>query len=155
MRVETIQLKRVCHSVIGLAFCVLQMFSQTASVTTENANLRGTASTSGKVVVTLPRGTIVDVIQQRGAWYLVQAPEFAGWIHGNTIKLSGVVTTLEQTEVPQIEVVPQQPRTVVIQTPRTRAIPNTDRTYIRGPRGGCYYLSSSGRKVYVDRNLCE
>lgn len=27
--------------------------------------------------------------------------------------------------------------------------------YIRGPRGGCYYLSGSGRKVYVDRGLCN
>jgi hypothetical protein len=29
------------------------------------------------------------------------------------------------------------------------------RTYIRGPKGGCYYLSNSGLKVYVDRNLCK
>jgi hypothetical protein len=26
---------------------------------------------------------------------------------------------------------------------------------IRGPRGGCYYISGSGRKVYVDRGLCN
>lgn len=31
-----------------------------------------------------------------------------------------------------------------------------DREYIRGPRGGCYYLSGSGRKVYVkDKSLCD
>lgn len=29
------------------------------------------------------------------------------------------------------------------------------RTYYTGPRGGCYYLSSSGKKVYVDRSLCH
>ena len=33
--------------------------------------------------------------------------------------------------------------------------PTTDRGYIRGPRGGCYYKSSSGRKVYVDHSLCN
>jgi hypothetical protein len=27
--------------------------------------------------------------------------------------------------------------------------------YIRGPRGGCYYINSSGRKEYVDRSLCR
>ena len=27
-------------------------------------------------------------------------------------------------------------------------------TYIKGPRGGCYYLSSSGAKVYVDKKNC-
>lgn len=29
------------------------------------------------------------------------------------------------------------------------------RTYIRGPRGGCYYINSSGNKTYVDRSLCN
>ena len=26
--------------------------------------------------------------------------------------------------------------------------------YITGPRGGCYYINASGRKVYVDRSNC-
>lgn len=30
-----------------------------------------------------------------------------------------------------------------------------DRQYTKGPRGGCYYLSPSGKKVYVDRGLCN
>jgi hypothetical protein len=29
------------------------------------------------------------------------------------------------------------------------------RTYYRGPRGGCYYYSSSGKKVYVDHSYCN
>ncbi len=33
-------------------------------------------------------------------------------------------------------------------------ISNTVR-YQRGPRGGCYYINSSGRKEYVDRSLCN
>lgn len=27
--------------------------------------------------------------------------------------------------------------------------------YIRGPRGGCYYLNKNGNKTYVSRNLCN
>lgn len=27
--------------------------------------------------------------------------------------------------------------------------------YIRGPRGGCYYINSNGRKVYVDHSYCN
>lgn len=27
--------------------------------------------------------------------------------------------------------------------------------YIKGPRGGCYTYSSSGKKRYVDRSLCN
>lgn len=44
-------------------------------------------------------------------------------------------------------------------TPATTeaATPNTSgRTYIMGPRGGCYYLRPSGSKVYVkDKTLCQ
>lgn len=31
----------------------------------------------------------------------------------------------------------------------------TSRTYIRGPRGGCYYINSNGNKTYVDRSMCN
>ncbi len=29
------------------------------------------------------------------------------------------------------------------------------REYFRGPRGGCFYYSASGKKVYVDRSVCN
>lgn len=32
---------------------------------------------------------------------------------------------------------------------------STGRTYIRGPRGGCYYINSNGNKTYVDRSFCN
>jgi endonuclease YncB( thermonuclease family) len=31
----------------------------------------------------------------------------------------------------------------------------SERAYIRGSRGGCYYLSPSGKKTYVDQSLCN
>lgn len=29
------------------------------------------------------------------------------------------------------------------------------RRYIRGPRGGCYYINSNGNKTYVDHGFCR
>lgn len=29
------------------------------------------------------------------------------------------------------------------------------RQYIRGPKGGCYYINRNGNKSYVDRSLCN
>lgn len=29
------------------------------------------------------------------------------------------------------------------------------RFYIRGPRGGCYYINRNGGKTYVDRSMCK
>ena len=31
----------------------------------------------------------------------------------------------------------------------------SSKAYIRGPRGGCYYINSNGNKTYVDRSLCD
>jgi len=32
---------------------------------------------------------------------------------------------------------------------------STGRTYYRGPKGGCYYINSAGKKVYVDHYNCN
>lgn len=37
----------------------------------------------------------------------------------------------------------------------TTANTSNVRTYIRGPRGGCYYINRNGGKTYVDRSLCN
>jgi hypothetical protein len=31
---------------------------------------------------------------------------------------------------------------------------NGNTKYITGPRGGCYYINSKGKKTYVDRSSC-
>jgi len=33
--------------------------------------------------------------------------------------------------------------------------PTPGRTYIKGSRGGCYYLTASGKKTYVDHSYCK
>jgi hypothetical protein len=38
---------------------------------------------------------------------------------------------------------------------QTLTKPNLDRKYHTGARGGCYYISTSGRKVYVDKKYCR
>ena len=40
-------------------------------------------------------------------------------------------------------------------TTRPAYRPASSNRYTRGPRGGCFYLSSSGKKVYVDKSLCN
>lgn len=44
--------------------------------------------------------------------------------------------------------------TVFSASPQAVAAPLA-RNYIRGPRGGCYYINENGNKVYVDRSLCN
>ncbi len=62
-------------------------------------------------------------------------------------KRDGIATTATTTPPPA-----SSPREA---TGNGRASSSGGRAYIRGSRGGCYYLSGSGRKVYVDRSLCN
>jgi len=61
--------------------------------------------------------------------------------------------------VPQPTEAKPTPKTAV-ESAQT-AVPNEVKTessgsvYTRGPRGGCFYLSSKGNKVYVDRTMCN
>jgi hypothetical protein len=49
-----------------------------------------------------------------------------------------------------------QPLSAGAPVPQGREIHlRTPSRYIRGPRGGCYTVSSSGRKRYVDRSMCD
>lgn len=144
-------------AVVFLTISVYQSVAQSATVIAEQANLRGTPATSGKIVEKLGQNTVVELIKQKGPWFLVQAKDFVGWMHGDTLKVDGllnleVIDTNSLTVAPvPVYVAPQRPT----ERPQTTSLPSSSRTYIRGPRGGCYYYSASGNKVYVDRSLCS
>ncbi len=121
------------------------VFSQSiATVTAENANLRGTPTNKGKIVDTLPKDTLLEVFQQKGVWYLVQAQDYVGWIHGNIIALKD---SEEFADKPSGK--------TDLKDPASRKNNSNQKTYIRGPRGGCYYINSNGNKTYVNRSLCN
>lgn len=128
-------------------------YSQKAKVIAENANLRGTPSGSGKVIDTVSQNTALEVIKQKGAWFLVQTTDYVGWINGNTIELTDTKDEADITTVP--DSVPTGTLRTMPDTSTTTVRPSSNRTYIRGSRGGCYYINSSGNKSYVDRSLCN
>ncbi len=56
--------------------------------------------------------------------------------------------------------IPASSETEIKQTKNERSRPTTSRqtatrTYIRGPKGGCYYVNDRGNKVYVSKSLCR
>lgn len=83
---------------------------------------------------------------------------------GTFVKRNGKwqVVAWQSTVVPKPEATSSQP---AVQTaPATLAavadtaakpVSTTGRTYLKGPRGGCYYLGSGGKKVYVDHAYCK
>ena len=75
-----------------------------------------------------------------------------GWIEGYKKAFdSSVARNVSERRTVVDQATPRQsPPTTFQSLPRSQS-----NGYIRGPRGGCYYLSASGRKVYVDRGLCN
>jgi hypothetical protein len=137
---------------------------RTATVISERANLRETPVQASKVKQEVAVGTSIKVLDRKGAWYVVRIDDSVGWMHGNTFRFGGGSgirqpnPVLEEGEspVPTADTShPSRSRSDAVRSSDSGARAGSGRTFIRGPRGGCYYYSSSGRKVYVDRSLCN
>ena len=148
---------------IAFLFFLLPVTAQTpryARVISPNANLRDTPSTTSDGEQEIVEGTIVKVLDEKLPWYLVRAGNRVGWMHGNTIEFiqtgtGNPLTPRRQTVAPDYppptQSIPR--RQSPIESPTRTS--SASRGYITGPRGGCYYISGSGRKVYVDRSMCN
>jgi len=154
--------------VIALLFFLLPVTAQTpryARVISPNANLRDTPSTTSGTEQEIDEGTIVKVLDEKLPWYVVRAGNRVGWMHGNTIefisKLSPIAAPHRQsiiTDTPSYK--PESPSRRTPSTSRgvlssPRRVYGASRIYITGPRGGCYYISGSGNRVYVDHSMCN
>lgn len=73
--------------VLFLAGTPVAQKTQYVTVSAEKANLRGTPSASGVVIAQVNEGDVFKLIEQRGSWFLVETPKFAGWLHGNTLRI--------------------------------------------------------------------
>ncbi|MGJ9383767.1 SH3 domain-containing protein [Salipaludibacillus sp. CF4.18] len=58
----------------------------TGEITASNLNVRASASTSGKVISSLSRGTKVDLYAKSGQWYKVKVGSSYGFVHGSYVK---------------------------------------------------------------------
>lgn len=56
----------------------------------------------------------------------------------------------------QATAIPQpKPEAAAVEPKVEKAVKVPGRTYVRGPQGGCYYLNASGKKTYVNKDLCS
>lgn len=142
--------------------CLASAQGRTATVISERANLRDIPSQTGQVTQEVAVGTSIKVLDRKGAWYVVRVEDSVGWMHGNTFRFGGGSSVVQSApgldaspSVVESTPRPSRPSSGSTQSDASGSRPGSGRSYIRGPRGGCYYYSSSGRKVYVDRSLCN
>jgi hypothetical protein len=146
---------------------VVQAQARYARVISQNANLRDTPSVSSTSTQEIAEDTLVKVLDEKLPWYVVRVGNRVGWMHGDTLEFINTQPPVTAAPTEQNISPVYTPSTPT--TPRREPLPETppstggygrrssasDRTYIRGPRGGCYYISGSGNKVYVDRSMCN
>jgi Bacterial SH3 domain len=148
---KLIRLSPICIFFILLLLPYATTIAQTrtARVIAENANLRETPSITGLAKSEVPEGTIVKILDEKLPWYVVRVGDRVGWMHGANLLFMVSTTTTSEREPVKV-VTPAETYSLPEPTRST-----ADKVYIRGPRGGCYYISGSGRKVYVDRSMCN
>lgn len=109
--------------------------------TTAGVRLRAEPSTGSGIILTVPASSAVKSSRTEGLWHYVTYGAYAGWIRGDYLA----------TRRPAPERSAPARAVPLVSTPsRARS---TGR-YIRGPRGGCYYINRNGNKTYVDRSMC-
>lgn len=104
-------------------------------VISEKANLRGTPTAAGELLVVVEEGDRFRLIETKGAWYLVETPAYVGWLHGNTIRLETSSPTTASRPSRYTIAVPTKPVEV-------RQIPRVE---TRRPDSGTVMASGSYR----------
>lgn len=115
--------------------------SEVRYVTASSLNVRENPNASASILGRIAQSEEISVLDRNNGWLLVQSRSAGrGWVSEQ------FTSTSRPTPVyrPPAPIAP-------IYTPP----PQTSGRYIRGPRGGCYYINRNGNKTYVDRSLCR
>lgn len=119
----------------------------------DNANLEGVPEGSivgnknSKIYHTPGCSTYAKVSAKNRTIFATTAEaEKAGYRIAKNCSSGSSSGSTETTSKPEVKEPPQ---------PAPKKADSSGRTYIRGSRGGCYYINGSGKKTYVDRTLCN
>lgn len=117
-------MSRTILLIVILLISALNSFSQKPryiTVIAENANLRGAPSASSNLVALVQEGETFRLIEVRGAWYLVETPDYVGWLHGNTIRFGkneiDDITPPRYVRSEPRKVIGKQPKAVKVEPP--------------------------------------
>ncbi len=128
------------------------------------APLRSGPSNFDSKIIELPKDSRLRVFGNTGIYLKVESQYGNGYVSRNLVKDEpSVLKTVERTSnyTPPIErsyltSISGKTKSNSSEAVKKRAYSSSSyRSYIRGPRGGCYYINSNGNKSYVSRSLCN
>lgn len=117
--------------------------------------LKVAPSYSAKTLYTIPKGSILKITQQDESYWKADVDGKTGYLGKSYVvsTASSPKEIIENTKTYTTQEIIQQADARLQRS--QRVLRSSSQYYIRGPRGGCYYLTSSGRKQYVDRSMCN
>lgn len=128
-----------------------------------DAPLRSGPSNFDSKLKLLPGDTQLRVIGKTGIYLRVECEYGIGYVSQNLTKEKASASSISKNKSDYTP--PIKSNYSSSTTRKTKSSSNnrasrsyrskTYRSYIRGPRGGCYYINSNGNKTYVARNLCN
>jgi hypothetical protein len=130
-----------------IAFIAIAASSASAQVKTATAltgaRIYDRPSVIGEARGDVPKTAAIRVLDAENDWYVVRIGDVVGWMPASSLRISATAGSLQTGLIDRAAAAP-------------RASSNgTGKSFIRGPRGGCYYISGSGKKVYVDHSFCS
>jgi len=131
------EVMKVRSSAIEKAMEKLTSYTITEGYDKMKLRLRSTPFPTKKFIVNIPRNALLRIISYREGYWEVEYKNHVGYISEMFVLENHLMNELK----PKV-------RQYSVKQLRSRR-------YIRGPRGGCYYINSNKNKVYVDRSLCR
>ncbi|MBW8243049.1 SH3 domain-containing protein [Muricauda oceani] len=120
---------------------------------TSGAELRSKADRGSELISKLPIGTTLYVQEKNNNYYRVITEYGEGFVFQYYASKLNCPQSNNQKVAAKASL-SSSPLAKSKSTNYTRKY-SSSRRYIRGPRGGCYYINSNGNKTYVARSLCN
>lgn len=116
-------------------------------------NTTGDKSTDKSTTKKTDSGDRVYMMGTKGGCYYLTASGKKSYVDKKFCENAPAAS--DSKEKKEIKHVPEQPKALPDKKTAPGKSSSDERTYIKGERGGCYYINSSGKKTYVDKEKCN
>jgi hypothetical protein len=129
-----------------IGFVAIAVSSASAQVKTATAltgaRIYDRPSVIGEARGDVPKTAAIRVLDAENDWYVVRIGDVVGWMPASSLQIGTSSGSIRAGLIDRNA-----------SSPRTSS--GSGRVYIRGPRGGCYYINGSGNKTYVAHSFCS
>ncbi len=131
----------------------------------KGAKLKKDSNVFADIITTFEEDVEVIILDYKNGYFEICKNSLSGYMNEMWLKKSDLVSNFIQSRKAELKLNHRKNgsssnyTSSLKRTKRSNSYKSTTRkryrTYIKGTRGGCYYINSRGNKTYVDRSLCN